>query len=406
MERHLIASRRGRPGNDPIFALAKAAADRKAAGHDVTNGTLGVLMDDEGKLVVLETVLRALREAKPEELAAYAPIAGHGAFLAAVEAEVTRGAPELAARAVSVATAGGTGALRHAIATLVDDGETFLTTSFYWSPYQTIATEHGRKLETFAMFDREGVFDVAALDRALGALVAKQGRAMVLLNDPCHNPTGYSMSDADWRAVAAVIGKHGANAPVSLVLDIAYAAFVEGSLARPIAALSSIADRALIGFCWSASKTFLAYGQRVGALVVVPPDAADGPDLAASLAFSCRGVWSNCNHAGMAAIARLLGSPSDKAAVDGERRVASNLLAARVAAWNAAARPLGLRYPRYEGGFFVTVESSDPKAHAAALRERDAFVVPLQTSLRVALCSVATRHVAPLAEAIAAVVGR
>ena len=405
MEKHLIPSRRGRPGNDPIFALAKAAAERKAAGHDVINGTLGVLMDDEGKLVVLQTVTRALREAKAEELASYAPIAGAPAFLEAVKAEVTAGAPALRARAIAVATAGGTGAIRHAITTFVSDGEAFLTTSFYWSPYQTIAVEHGRKLETFAMFDAAGVFDVAALDRALGALIAQQGRAMVLLNDPCHNPTGYSMSDADWQRVCAVLAKHGASAPVSLVLDIAYAAFVEGSLARPIAALAAIADRVLIGFCWSASKTFLAYGQRVGALIVIPPDAADGADLEASLAFSCRGVWSNCNHAGMAAFARLLVDPAQRGSVDAERRGASDLLALRVAAWNEAARPLGLRFPRYEGGFFVTVESADPKAHAAALRERDAFVVPLQTSLRVALCSVGTRHVAPLAKAIAHVVG-
>ena len=140
--------------------------------------------------------------------------------------------------------------------------------------------------------------------------------------------------------------------------------------------------------------------------MLIPPDVGDAPDLEASLAFSCRGVWSNCNHAGMLAVSRLLTDPTQRSAVDAERRGASGLLASRVAAWNTAARPLGLRYPRYEGGFFVTVESSDPKAHAAALRERNAFLVPLQTSLRVALCSVATRHVGPLAASIAAVVGR
>ena len=401
---HLITSRRGRPGNDPIFALSKAASDRKAAGADVINGTLGVLMDDDGKLVMLESVTRALRDAKPEELSAYAPIAGAPAFLEAVKSDVTAGAPDLRARAVAVATTGGTGALRHAVMTLVDEGQAFLTSSFYWSPYATIASEHGRKVETFSMFDANGGFDASALDRALGDLVARQGRAMVLLNDPCHNPTGYSMSDEDWRAVSAVIGKHAAAAPVSLVLDIAYAAFVEGSLARPIAALAQIAQHVLVGFAWSASKSFLAYGQRVGALVLIPPRAEDMADLDASLTFSCRGTWSNCNHAGMAAISRLMTDPAQKSAVDGERRGASGLLGARVSAWNEAARPLGLRYPRYEGGFFVTVESSDPKGHAAALREREAFVVPLATSLRVALCSVSTRHVAPLARTMAEIV--
>ena len=44
MTSHLIDSRQGRPGNDPIFALSKLAAERKAAGGDVINATLGVLL--------------------------------------------------------------------------------------------------------------------------------------------------------------------------------------------------------------------------------------------------------------------------------------------------------------------------------------------------------------------------
>lgn len=398
---HLIPSRRGRPGNDPIFALSKAASDRKAAGHDVVNATLGVLLDDDGKLVVLDTAIRALREVPSDLLSSYAPIVGPPAFLTAVKAEVTEGAPDMRARAVAVATPGGTGAIRHAMTTLLEDGQALLTTSFYWSPYQTIAAEHGRKVETFPMFDDKGGFNVAGLDAALGAQVEKQGRALLILNDPCHNPTGYSMSEEDWRGVSAALAKHASKGAVSILMDIAYAAFSEGSLARPIAALSSIADKIMVGFCWSASKTFLEYGQRVGALVLIPPSKDDVPDLEAALAFSCRGVWSNCNHAGMTAMTRLLVDPEMRPAVDAERKKAVALLDARVHAWNEAARPLGLRYPRYDGGFFVTVDSPDAQRHAAALRDKGMFVVPLGSTLRVALCSVATRDVPRLAKAIA-----
>jgi aromatic-amino-acid transaminase len=401
----LISSRRGRPGNDPIFALSKAAADRKAAGHDVVNATLGVLLDDEGRLAMLPSMTRALREVSPEQLSSYAPIAGPPAFLEAVKRDVLGTSMELLSRAVAVATPGGTGALRHAIVTFVDEGQSFLTTSHYWSPYQTIASEHGRQVQTFTMFRDDGSLHTAALDEALGAMLSKQGRATVILNDPCHNPTGYSMSEEDWKAVSAVLARHAATGPVSLLLDIAYAAFSEGSLTRPLRALANLSDKLLVGFAWSASKSFLAYGQRVGALVVIPPKKDDMADLEASLVFSCRGTWSNCNHSGMSAVTRLLIDPEQKRLVDEERRKASSLLAARVAAWNDAARPLGLRYPRYDGGFFVTVGSDDAPKHAAALRDRGMFVVPLGGSLRVALCSVATSDVARLARSMAEVLG-
>jgi aromatic-amino-acid transaminase len=400
---HLIPSHRARPGNDPIFALSKLAAERKASGLATINATLGVLLDDEGKLATLPTATRALREATPEQLSSYAPIAGTAAFLEAIRRDVSRGDAGLLARAVAVATAGGTGALRHAITTLLEPGEALLTTSYYWGPYATIAAEHGRDVKTFSMFRPDGAFDAAALSGGLRALLTEQGRALVVLNDPCHNPTGYSMSEDDWRRVSEALSEAAAQGPVSIVLDIAYSAFSPGAVERPIRALSGIADRVMVGFCWSASKSFLLYGQRVGALVLVPPDARDMAEVEASLAFSCRGTWSNCNHAGMAAVSRMLTEPELRAAADAERLGATDLLARRVAAWNAHARPAGLTYPRYDGGFFVTVTSVDPQRHAAALRERGVFVVPVAGALRVALCSVATRDVEKLVREMAAV---
>jgi aromatic-amino-acid transaminase len=252
------------------------------------------------------------------------------------------------------------------------------------------------------MFKGE-TLDVEALDRELRALLARQGRATLLLNDPCHNPTGYSMSDEDWRAVGQVIEACVSLGPISVVLDSAYAAFSEGSLERPVQALAGLSSRVLLAFCWSASKTFLLYGQRVGALVVVPPTTDDMAEIEGALLYACRGTWSNGNHAGMLASTRLLADPVLRPEVDAQRARVRGLLDERVSRWNAVARPLGLAYPRYDGGFFVTVTSSDPARHAAALREQDCFVVPVAGALRVALCSVATRDVERLARTMATV---
>jgi aromatic-amino-acid transaminase len=78
----------------------------------------------------------------------------------------------------------------------------------------------------------------------------------------------------------------------------------------------------------------------------------------------------------------------------------------RVEAFNVHARKHGLRYPRYEGGFFVTVFHDRPLEKAQAMRAQGVYVVPQAKksgggALRVALCSVAERDVPRLVEALA-----
>src|SRR5690606_5879965 len=120
------------------------------------------------------------------------------------------------------ATPGGTGALRHAIANYLEPGQSLLTTSFFWGPYQTLCDEGDRKVTTFSMFGPDGGLDVAALDRALAAQIAEQKRVLLFLNDPCHNPTGYSMRPEEWRAVVERLVARSSEAPITLLVDMAY----------------------------------------------------------------------------------------------------------------------------------------------------------------------------------------
>lgn len=398
---HVIPSHQGRPSDDPIFALNKEATERRARGESVVNATVGALLDDAGKLAILPTAARVVHEVPPEEWATYAPIVGSPDFLNAVIADLFAQEPEMKACAVGAATPGGTGALRHAIANYLEPGQSLLTTSYFWGPYQTLCDEADRKVATFAMFGADGGLDAGALDEALTKQIAEQKRVLLFLNDPCHNPTGYSMRPEEWRAVVGALLKHAASgAPVTLLVDMAY--FAYGAAKDPRAFLAEL--RPLLGkvgllFAWSASKTYTHYGLRVGALLACEPDPAARASTQAALSYSCRGTWSNCTRGGMRAITRLLQEPSLRDACDAERAALKKLLDARVAAFNAHAT--GLKYPRYEGGFFVTVFADDAMARAVRMKESGVFVVPSKTSLRVALCSVAEKDVERLVAALA-----
>jgi aromatic-amino-acid transaminase len=405
---HLIPSHQSRPSDDPIFSLHKEATLRKERGESIVDASIGVLLGEDGELAILPTAARAVREVPGIEWATYAPIAGTPEFVRAVIDDLLAGEPEMKSAAVAVATPGGSGAIRHAITNFLEPGQAALTTSWFWSPYRTLCDESDRKLETFAMFDASGRLDTAALDAALGRQLASQGRALVIVNDPAHNPTGYSMTDDEWAAVAECIGRHGQKGPVTLLVDCAY--FLYGVAGRdPLAFikhLRPLLGRAAVLFAWSASKSFTHYGLRVGALVACVGDDAARTRVASALSYSSRGTWSNCNHGGLSAITRVLVDPAMKASVAAERAALKAVLSSRVDAFNALAKGKGLRYPRYEGGFFVTVFVDQPREQAAAMRERGVFAVPQLAAsgtggvLRVALCAVASRDVPRLVEAL------
>jgi aromatic-amino-acid transaminase len=388
-------------GDDPIFSLDAEASRRRAAGEDVVNSTLGALLDDELRLATIPAVAEAYRRIPPEEAAGYAPIAGPPAFLEAVQADLFGGA-ETARASVAVATPGGTGALALAVTNFLEPGQSLLTSSYHWTPYETIAEQSRRTLETYPMFARDGHHDAGALGEALERCRRRQGRALVVLNMPCHNPTGYSLDERDWRELAQVLSEAAERQRLTVLLDLAYARYGAGDPRAWLRHLVPLLGGATLLAAWSASKAFLQYGARVGACVALEADATERERVRSAFKASCRGSWSNCNHLGMLAITECLLDPELSARVAREREELRALLARRAALFTRLAREARLEHPRYEGGFFVTAFTPDAERAAAHMRARGVFVVPLTGAVRVALCSTPVHSVPRLVEALAA----
>jgi aromatic-amino-acid transaminase len=396
----LIEAARARPGDDPIFALNAEATARAARGERVINATLGALMDDEGRLAVMPSVREALERVDPRLAASYAPIAGDPRFLREVIGDVLGESP-LAEMAVAVATPGGTGAVHHAIVNFLEPGQALLTTSYSWAPYGILANHTGRRLETFPMFDAGGQLDLDSLEEALQRQMGAQGRALVVLNTPCHNPTGYTMDAGELAGAGEILRRAARRGPVAVLFDLAYARFGRDGGRGFARAVEAIAGEVLVLAAWTVSKAFAQYGARVGALLAVTPEAAERRRIGDALSYSCRGTWSNCNHLGMLAVRDLLSDPGLRERCESERRALIALLDERVRVFNRLAAPAGLRHPRYEGGFFVTVFTPDALERARRMRAAGVFVVPMEGALRVALCSTPARDVPDLVGALA-----
>jgi aromatic-amino-acid transaminase len=395
----LIPAAQGRPGDDPIFLLNAEAKSRAEKGESILNATLGVLMSDDGTLAVMPSVVDAIARVPMKRAAAYAPILGEPSFLRAVIDDLFAGS-SLAEHAVAAASPGGTGAIHLAIVDFLEPGQALLTTSYYWGPYRTLAEHSGRSVETFEMFDARGRFDLEAFERAIARQIARQGRALVLFNFPCHNPTGYSLDEAEWAGVAEIVRSAGEKGAVAFLLDDAYARFESAGGPHWTKHAERMVETATLLVAWTASKSFAQYGARVGALVAVHSDPVQRAAIQSALGFSCRGTWSNCNHLGQLAITSLLVDRDLRARAEREREELILLLRERVEAFNHEAARAGLRYPRYEGGFFVSVFTEDAERTAKSMRERGVYVVPMKGAVRIALCSTPAADVPRLVQAL------
>jgi aspartate/tyrosine/aromatic aminotransferase len=398
MLEQLIPTRSGFPSDDPIFALNAQAQKRKADGLPTLNATLGALADDAGKLVLLETVTELWRELTPTEVLPYAPITGDPAFLSAL---VRRHWPKLDGFGVGCATPGGSGALAISVRNLLEPGMKVLIAAPFWSPYATLAGENGADLATAPFPEPGQPLDAAAWLRAGSALMERQKRLLVWLNEPCHNPTGRSLTRADRAELMAVLRKLSERGPVTLLLDCAYLDYTADP-AHVREGLDQYAElgeegRVLVAASLSLSKALTLYGGRGGALVF--PWVKDSA-LQAALGASCRGTFSNCARAAQSLMVRLDRDGKRQESLRAEHRHWSGVLEARARALDSALKAEGLPGAPWVGGFFISLRAADPDAVCARLKAQGVYVVPLPDGMRVGICALPAAQAPQFAQAL------
>lgn len=388
----IMAAFNGRdiPDEDKNFAAtgkANAAIAQKGS-EAVMNATIGALYDDDGGLVVLRSVEKTIRSLSATDFAAYAPIAGTPGFRKAV-IKAAFGSFEPKSFVKAVATPGGTGSIRNAVANYSSPGDRILTHSWYWGPYKNIANEQGRGLETFEMFDPEGNFNLEDFGYKVSKLLRNQDRLVIILNTPASNPTGYSLSMDDWQGVRRVLDSADLARKVTLVIDAAYIDFAgeEAETRGFLKVLDNLRSNVLPVIAYSASKTFTMYGFRCAAMICLAHNPEIADEFEKLCSFSARSTWSNSPRAPQTVIEKIYDDPELLRETDAERKMWRDKLLARGRAFEAAAREAGLPIVPFRAGFFVTIPADDPDGLCDALNKRDVFLIPVSGGVRVSVAS-------------------
>lgn len=393
MSDFIFAAQQGRkiPKEDKNFAVnnrAKAMIAEK--GKDaVVNATIGVLLDEEGKFVVLSSVNEVFKTLEAGEFAEYAPIGGIPGYKAAVLKD-TFGSYEPKRHTVAVATPGGTGAIHNTIANYSEPGDKVLLTDWYWGPYGTIAGEIGRSLHTFKLVNEAGTFNAEDFEKQVMALLEVQDRLVIILNTPAHNPTGYSLTVDEWEEVASVLDRVPEDKKVTLLVDVAYLDFAgEAEEYRAfLPVLDSMGENILPVIAYSFSKSFTLYGMRCGAMICMAETEEVADEFRKVCEYSARAAWSNCTRAPQVMLSKIYEDPALLARIQEERAGFRDMLLRRGKAFEAAAKEAGLEIVPFDAGFFASVPCENPDAVGAELEKEGIFTIPLTMGVRISIASI------------------
>ncbi|WP_320047553.1 aminotransferase class I/II-fold pyridoxal phosphate-dependent enzyme [uncultured Ilyobacter sp.] len=390
--------------SDGVFGVAKEARERKAEiGNDeVIDSTLGVFFTENEELGTLATFFEKYNELDSLKKAKYSEaIIGNKKYLDAVENWVLDDVKrDFYVR--SVATAGGTGALSNTMWNHLDAGQAIVFPSIAWGSYKVMAKEYSLEMLEYELFDENDTFNIKSFLDNCREAVDKHGKVVAIINDPCHNPTGYTMSDVEWKEVIEGLNNISEKGPVILINDIAYMDFSFKGLKESrqyMNTFNNISDNVMVIIAFSMSKSFTSYGFRVGAQIALAKKEETVEEFKKITEFSCRSRWSNIPNGGMEIFSDIMGDADLLKKSNEERAEFVDMLAARGNIFRSEARECGLPIYPYKEGFFVTVRLSkeDTLDLQEALKKKNIFTVAVGGGIRIALCGLTQKKVKGLA---------
>ncbi|QIX94431.1 MULTISPECIES: amino acid aminotransferase [Cedecea] len=288
---------------DPILGLADLfrADDRPTK----INLGIGVYKDETGKTPVLTSVKKAeLYLLENETTKNYLGIDGIPEFGTCTQALLFGKGNALSAekRARTAQTPGGTGALRVAADFLAKNtsAKRVWVSNPSWPNHKSVFNSAGLEVKEYAYYDAEN--HSLDFDGLVASLQAAEAGDVVLFHGCCHNPTGIDPTFEQWKTLAEMSLAKGWLP----LFDFAYQGFARGLEEDAEGLRIFAASHKELLVASSYSKNFGLYNERVGAFTLVAAE-ADAADRAFSQVKSViRANYSNPPAHGASVVATIL----------------------------------------------------------------------------------------------------
>lgn len=385
---------------DPILGLTDIF--RADARPNKINLGIGVYKDETGKTPVLTSVKKAEQYLLENETTKnYLGIEGIPAFASCTQ-ELLFGkeSPIVADRRARTAqTPGGTGGLRVAADFIANQtsAKRIWISNPSWPNHKNVFSAVGLEVLEYAYYDTAN--HALDFDGLLNSLKQAQAGDVVLFHGCCHNPTGIDPTPEQWAQLAEL---SVANGWLPL-FDFAYQGFANGLEEDAQGLRIFAAKHKELIVASSYSKNFGLYNERVGACTIVAADAETADRAFSQVKAAIRANYSNPPSHGAAVVATILGNDALRAMWEQEltdmRQRIHRMRQLFVNTLQEKGAQQDFSFIIQQNGMF----SFSGLTKEQVLRLREEFGVYAVNSGRVNVAGMTPDNMAPLCEAIVAV---
>ena len=384
-----------------ILTISGLANKDLKKGFKTINGSVGAYYDEEKKFGRVPTIETAIKEKFSEKMA-YASVTGHD--------EYKKGILNYAfgERLNSIkekneiffgATLGGTGALSIAFNLFTDEDSHVILPDVMWSNYKLIASKAHCLHRTYKLFDESDNWNLKSIMNEVDDEMAKKGRAVLLINDPCENPTGYSMSKKEYEDLFAYLNKKGEEGELIVLFDIAYYNFSDTEC--PLFEMLDGSHNFLPVVIFSCSKSFAIYGFRCGAFIALCPNKESKTDIGNAFRAQVRGTVSSPVGPILHSVGDVLNDKEAVKKVKEEIDTNKMALVERGTYLTSLLDEAGIKHYPYKSGFFLTLKVENAVALFDSLAEKHIYIVPIdEDKLRIALSGITKSECLDLVNAL------
>ncbi|WP_048796529.1 MULTISPECIES: amino acid aminotransferase [Serratia] len=385
---------------DPILGLTDIF--RADARPNKINLGIGVYKDETGKTPVLTSVKKAEQYLLENETTKnYLGIEGIPAFASCTQ-ELLFGkeSPIVTNRRARTAqTPGGTGGLRVAADFIANQtsAKRIWISNPSWPNHKNVFSAVGLEVLEYAYYDAAN--HALDFDGLLNSLKQTQAGDVVLFHGCCHNPTGIDPTAEQWAQLAEL---SVANGWLPL-FDFAYQGFANGLEEDAQGLRIFAAKHQELIVASSYSKNFGLYNERVGACTIVAADAETADRAFSQVKAAIRANYSNPPSHGAAVVATILGNDALRAMWEQEltdmRQRIHRMRQLFVNTLQEKGAQQDFSFIIQQNGMF----SFSGLTKEQVLRLREEFGVYAVNSGRVNVAGMTPDNMAPLCEAIVAV---
>lgn len=385
---------------DPILGLTDIF--RADARPNKINLGIGVYKDETGKTPVLTSVKKAEQYLLENETTKnYLGIEGIPAFASCTQALLFgKESPIIADRRARTAqTPGGTGGLRVAADFIANQtsAKRIWISNPSWPNHKNVFSAVGLEVLEYAYYDAAN--HALDFDGLLNSLKQAQAGDVVLFHGCSHNPTGIDPTAEQWAQLAEL---SVANGWLPL-FDFAYQGFANGLEEDAQGLRIFAAKHKELIVASSYSKNFGLYNERVGACTIVAADAETADRAFSQVKAAIRANYSNPPSHGAAVVATILGNDALRAMWEQEltdmRQRIHRMRQLFVNTLQEKGAQQDFSFIIQQNGMF----SFSGLTKEQVLRLREEFGVYAVNSGRVNVAGMTPDNMAPLCEAIVAV---